>query len=158
MSTHQVMDCFPVTLPTTQERMIENNDDDDDDVQDEENQSNDNKIDTTTIDLSSLQPITNKSDPNDEVDETLENTIDCSICMSSLVPGDKISWSAFDHCPHTFHHDCIVSWLTTLACNRIAENDSWKEDHGDIDYYFSNVTLTCPICRQEFLKVTNDNN
>ena len=150
---HQVMDSFPITLPTAQERIKKNNDDD----HDEENQSNDTQINMTTIDLSSLLlPITNKrSDPKKDEVETRPKICldtDCSICLGSIAPGCKVSRSSFDHCPHTFHQNCIVNWLTTLAYDHIVENDIWKEDYDDIDDYLSNVTLTCPVCRQEFLK------
>lgn len=40
-----------------------------------------------------------------------EDSLDCSICLSSYQPGETVSWSRLtDGCSHCFHHGCIVEW------------------------------------------------
>ncbi len=36
----------------------------------------------------------------------------CSICISHYDVGDKIVWSPSSPCPHIYHLDCILSWIS----------------------------------------------
>jgi len=56
----------------------------------------------------------------------------CAICLCPYEVGDRVSWSPHEHCPHAFHHDCIVSWLDK------------KREH------------LCPCCRQEFCTIESE--
>ena len=62
----------------------------------------------------------------------IENT--CAICLSSYKEGETVVWSIdATKCNHAFHCDCILEWL------------SKPMQQG-----------ACPICRQEFTKLLND--
>jgi len=52
----------------------------------------------------------------------------CAICLAVYSPGDDVAWSANLKCPHAFHEDCILQWLTVKR------------------------RPTCPCCRRNFLK------
>jgi hypothetical protein len=36
----------------------------------------------------------------------------CSICLTNYEEGDTIIWAARKACPHAFHDDCILTWLS----------------------------------------------
>ena len=36
----------------------------------------------------------------------------CAICLSHYEVGDKIVWSPTSPCPHIYHLDCILSWIS----------------------------------------------
>jgi len=55
----------------------------------------------------------------------------CSICLMDYEQGDLVSWSPNRSCEHAFHHECISGWLS---------------GHPN-----------CPICRRDYLKVTDGN-
>jgi hypothetical protein len=60
------------------------------------------------------------------VDEEME----CPVCMDALEVGDLVSWSPNAQCQHVFHHGCIKEWLLQRKC--------------------------CPCCRQIFLPAVNE--
>jgi len=37
----------------------------------------------------------------------------CSICLVDYEVGESVIWSTRKKCPHAFHDDCILSWLST---------------------------------------------
>eukprot|EP00978_Attheya_sp_CCMP212_P045131 scaffold334574_cov49-Attheya_sp.AAC.1 len=51
----------------------------------------------------------------------------CAVCMEEYVCGDEVIWSMNDLCPHVFHEDCILTWL-------------------------SKGKKRCPCCRQFYVK------
>ena len=54
----------------------------------------------------------------------------CAICLNSYEIGDEICWSINSRCQHSFHHDCIETWLLKH--------------------------IECPICRNDYLASNND--
>jgi len=55
----------------------------------------------------------------------------CAICLSCYEPGDKIVWSpTCTRCPHIFHFDCILTWISLGKRN-------------------------CPCCREFFTEKIN---
>jgi hypothetical protein len=36
----------------------------------------------------------------------------CSICLTDYEEGDTIIWASRKPCPHAFHNDCIMTWLS----------------------------------------------
>lgn len=54
---------------------------------------------------------------------------ECPICMEQFEEGDVVSWSSYEACSHTYHHQCIKEWLLR---------------HNN-----------CPFCREIFLPVDN---
>lgn len=36
----------------------------------------------------------------------------CSICLTDFEEGDTIIWASRKPCPHAFHDDCIMTWLS----------------------------------------------
>ncbi len=53
---------------------------------------------------------------------------ECAICFAPYEEGDVICFSQNQHCPHFYHVECMVSWLS--------RNDNYS----------------CPSCRQDYLK------
>mmetsp|Transcript_461 Transcript_461/g.772 ORF Transcript_461/g.772 Transcript_461/m.772 type:complete len:277 (-) Transcript_461:464-1294(-) len=51
----------------------------------------------------------------------------CAVCMEEYICGDEVIWSMNDQCPHVFHEDCILTWL-------------------------SKGKKRCPCCRQFYVK------
>lgn len=45
--------------------------------------------------------------------ENNNTSVECSICLEVLEPGEKLSWSRNLICQHVFHHECLMSWLMT---------------------------------------------
>ena len=37
---------------------------------------------------------------------------ECSICISEYEAGDEVVWSTRRSCPHAFHADCMLRWLS----------------------------------------------
>lgn len=72
----------------------------------------------------------------------------CAICLTSYERYDKISWSSNEGCTHTFHHDCILTWLLTLG-EKWSRNQRFTEnlDPDELLRY----SLECPCCRQDFV-------
>ena len=56
----------------------------------------------------------------------------CPICLEPYKVGDDIAWSKNEACVHAFHLDCIMDWLMM--------------GHDD-----------CPLCRQDYLFVGDNN-
>uniref|UniRef100_A0A452ZBY1 RING-type E3 ubiquitin transferase n=1 Tax=Aegilops tauschii subsp. strangulata TaxID=200361 RepID=A0A452ZBY1_AEGTS len=52
-------------------------------------------------------PSRQKGDGGDE--EQAAAAVECSICISALVPGDKVK--ALPPCGHCFHPECVDAWL-----------------------------------------------
>ena len=63
-------------------------------------------------------------------------TEQCAICLMSYNCGDELAWSSNPNCVHSFHYDCILTWLL----KRRNKN-----------------TLPCPCCRQSFV-IENEKN
>ena len=57
-------------------------------------------------------------------------TEQCAICLMSYNCGDTLVWSSNPSCIHSFHYDCILSWLLKRR---------------------NKSTLPCPCCRQSFV-------
>lgn len=75
----------------------------------------------------------------------------CAVCLSSIVPGDHISWSANGDCTHIFHKDCILEWFVASAKKQLRRNRGRN--------FISNLQQTrfdmqCPICRQDFMQTS----
>lgn len=56
----------------------------------------------------------------------------CAICLEQYRPKDSIVWSANADCVHVFHEQCILLWL------------------------MKRFKPACPVCRQNFTKLTPD--
>mmetsp|Transcript_35210 Transcript_35210/g.77171 ORF Transcript_35210/g.77171 Transcript_35210/m.77171 type:complete len:557 (+) Transcript_35210:203-1873(+) len=74
---------------------------------------------------------TDDDDGNGDVNEASENQ--CSICLDGYEQGDTyVTWPTT--CPHRFHHDCLLDWLTRRVntacpcCRRdlISNDDVWE--------------------------------
>jgi Ring finger domain len=49
---------------------------------------------------------------NSSWNETEDDSVrECPICMSELLQGQIVSWSANELCNHVYHHECIKEWL-----------------------------------------------
>lgn len=53
------------------------------------------------------------------------NQNQCQICLDDYVDGDEVCYSKDAKCQHSFHADCMISWLL-------------ENDH-------------CPICRRNYV-------
>lgn len=38
----------------------------------------------------------------------------CAICLGNYEVGEKVVWSSNQSCPHAFHEECMVDWLTKM--------------------------------------------
>ena len=38
----------------------------------------------------------------------------CAICLGNYEVGEKVVWSSNEECPHAFHEECMVDWLTKM--------------------------------------------
>ena len=48
-------------------------------------------------------------------DTTLHTVPDCcAICLGNYEVGEKVVWSSNEDCPHAFHEECMVDWLTKM--------------------------------------------
>lgn len=67
----------------------------------------------------------------DSLEEMRRVPAQCAVCIADYEVGDSVIWSTNDACPHVFHEDCILTWL-------------------------SKGKRRCPCCRQFFVdsKVT----
>jgi hypothetical protein len=59
-----------------------------------------------------------------------ESERQCPICICDFEIGDEICYSRNKKCPHMFHHSCMSEWL-------IKHN-------------------VCPLCRVDYLEVSDD--
>ena len=73
---------------------------------------------------------------------------ECSICLAEYEVGDHISWSAFGHCKHVFHRDCLMQWFLAHAKN---EDLARQNEDGDDIRHMMDFDSPCPNCRQDFL-------
>lgn len=70
---------------------------------------------------------------NAETNESSDNQEDgdeCPVCLATIQPGDMVSSSTNEACPHVFHRDCIYEWLLRKK--------------------------GCPMCRNPFLVEPDD--
>jgi len=59
-----------------------------------------------------LLPHDGKSNPcNPELETRQQADAVCSICLLGYNSGDHVAWSKKSTCQHTFHRDCLVTWL-----------------------------------------------
>jgi len=67
-------------------------------------------------------------------------TLECSICLEELEPGEKLSWSRSLKCEHVFHEECLMSWLMAhdecpyCRTEMIGENINSEKDVEAIIY------------------------
>lgn len=54
----------------------------------------------------------------------------CAVCIAEYTAGDSVVWSTSEKCPHVFHDECILMWL-------------------------SKGKKRCPICRNIFAPTKN---
>ena len=38
----------------------------------------------------------------------------CAVCLGHYEVGEKVVWSSNEDCPHAFHEECMVDWLTKM--------------------------------------------
>lgn len=72
--------------------------------------------------------------PKKEIQRKPENILEdrnCPICWEPYQVGQKVCWSPNKRCNHTFHADCMITWL-------MKKND-------------------CPMCRSDYLRVDRRN-
>lgn len=74
----------------------------------------------------------------------------CSICLSCLEPGEKITWSSNPDCTHVYHHDCVIHWFLTVGrkaqCKRLRQDPETRVTKEML----CDFPMTCPCCRQPF--------
>ncbi len=94
----------------------------------------------------------------DDTEEAMQNysaknhDADCSICLRSISIGQKVSWSGLE-CPHLYHQHCLVDWFHSIVAKYLNDHRNSNGENNDVENNgLENVKLTCPTCRQEFLK------
>ncbi|KAL3899575.1 MAG: hypothetical protein SGARI_006429, partial [Bacillariaceae sp.] len=64
----------------------------------------------------------------------------CTICLENYQPGDTVTWSTNDACPHVYHQVCVATFFA----------------HGKKK---GRKSCLCPTCRQEYITLPqNENN
>jgi len=48
---------------------------------------------------------------NQELEARHQADVVCPICLLGYNSGDHVAWSKKSKCQHTFHRDCLVTWL-----------------------------------------------
>jgi hypothetical protein len=88
----------------------------------------------------------------DQGDKTRDRKVSsvCSICLSAYQVNDEVSWSANKTCPHVFHEDCIVDWLTKSSRRKQRNREHTAAEPED-------PPMLCPCCRQDFVMPQNKN-
>ena len=62
----------------------------------------------------------------------------CTICLENYQPGDTVTWSTNDECPHVYHRACVATFFA----------------HGKKK---GRKSCLCPTCRQEFIALPASN-
>ena len=68
------------------------------------------------------------------VDEQLDVSDCCTICLEPYIAGESIVWSLNDECHHVYHKDCVVDYF------------AYKINKGH--------PCLCPTCRRKYCSVT----
>jgi hypothetical protein len=64
---------------------------------------------------------------NDFGQEFTIRSAKCAICIEEYGEGDVVVGSSNSQCPHVYHHECMMIWLS------------------------KGTNLCCPVCRQWFI-------
>ncbi len=94
-----------------------------------------NQTSTTRINANNVQQISNLRSRSQHISTHINVTEiigseehECAICFAPYEEGDVVCFSQNKRCPHFYHVECMVSWLS--------RNDNYS----------------CPSCRQDYLK------
>jgi len=77
--------------------------------------------------------------------DTREVPIFCAICLGEYSISDEVTLARNTECTHVFHRECIGHWLF-----RTLEKKSSKISLQPLP---KSMSLECPMCRQDFVKI-----
>lgn len=101
----------------------------------------------------------------------------CSICLCTYQESDCVTWSSNRSCRHVFHEKCILDWLKISGKKglkqrvrrHVEENDRDRQNGQPecvesptydevVQEELKLVAWKCPICRQDFIRIPEQNN